>query len=1134
MFKFKNTWIYSPSDLTTFYESEFATWMDRYSKEFPDSDIKPDSDDGLNRVLQKRGLGHESAAIEQFEKDGRKVIRIKEADVYLAFLATQKAMHDGYDVIYQASLRRGQFAGYADFLVKVPGKSDLGEFHYEAWDTKLARKLKPYFIIQLCAYSEMLEEMQGRMPAEFAVILGTGQQKRLKVDQYKYFYRHLAARFLKFQENFNPKEQPSPEKYRSFGKWSTFAENLLKEKDSLIQIANINANQIRNLHKAGIFTMAQLAQSGEIEVPKMSPLIFAKIKKQCQMQLGSEKQERPTYEIRSEMEKGKGLWLLPAPSKLDVYFDLEGFPLAEGGLEYLWGSAYIEKGQIAFKDFWAHDQAEEKTAFESFIDWAYARWRKDPKMHIYHYAPYETEALKRLMGRYATREEEVDNLLRNGVFVDLYTVVKQGLWIGAPSYSIKKVELIYRSKRNTEVADGGASVEYYQAWLDEPDGKTWAESKLLREIRDYNKDDCDSTYELAKWLQEMQKQAGIPPYQRSTSSEEEDESNDSKEVSHNSLKTSLQAAGKDRPEAELLVQLLDFYQREDKPKWWRYFSRLEMSESEICDDEDCLGGLKKTSLGERPEKRSKVVYFAYNPYQETKLSVGDKCVMQHDPEVEVEIFELNTIKGFVTIKVNAKREIPERINLIPKDYINNNMLRDGIKALCGDWNSGGKNSHAVTKFLRGDKPQINSHAGGPLLKGDSSNVASISDLVHRMDETTLCLQGPPGAGKTYIGKHLIASLIKAGKKVGITSNSHKAINNLMLQAVALCKEADVTVNAIKVKSSEELDIIAAGIGVAKSGSQVPYGGPVNLVGGTAWTFAHENARGQFDYLFVDEAGQVSLANFVAMGLCAKNIILLGDQMQLSQPIQGFHPGKSGLSCLDFLLGEHATVPPDSGIFLEYTRRMHPDVCQYVSDIAYDGRLQAAEVTSNRIVKLDSNPKSLITRESGLIFIPSKHEGNSRSADEEVLVISQIAKELVGRAFTDDSGKICGAIELQDILFIAPYNLQVRKLKEALGNDARVGSIDKFQGQEARIVILSMCSSSVQGGGGRGIDFLFSKNRINVAISRAQSLAIVVGNPDLGATYCSNTDDMALVNLYCWLMEYARRPGMITQREEESA
>ncbi len=1125
MYKHNDAWVFSPSDLTLFWESEFAAWMERFVKEVPDCGIAPDSEDGMQKVLQSKGFSHEKKTMQKLLGDGLIVVVIEQGDHEKGVADTIAAMRSGADVIYQAYLTRGSFAGYADFLVKVPGESKLGAFHYEAWDTKLSSKLKPYFVIQLCAYSEMLEEIQGRLPDGIVVVLGNGRHERLRLHDYLHYYRSLVERFLAFHNSFDQRKKPSPEKFRSFGKWSSHAEELLRKADSLAQVAGISVNQIKNLHRAGITTMTQLASAPDQEVPRMSNFVFRRLRKQCQVQKGTAVGEKPAFEVNTDCERGKGLWRLPRPSQNDVYFDIEGYPLVDGGLEYLWGSVHFNKGKPQFKDFWAHNPVEEKAAFEAFVDWIYSRWTQDPSMHVYHYAAYEVNAIKRLMGRYASREREVDDLLRGGVFIDLYAVVKQGIWIGAGSYSIKTVELIYRSKRATAVMDGGASVEFYQAWIDHPDGATWEQSRLLRDIRDYNKDDCDSTFELAEWLRGLQKAAGIPFYDRPQEESHEDDS--STKVAEDEELTKLRSALVRRvaecPEAELLSQLIDFHRREQKPKWWRFFERLNMTEAELRDDDGCIGGLKRTEKPDEVVKRSKLVHLSYSPTQETKIRTGDRCYLHHDPEgTTVEVYAIDSVAGAITLKVGNKREIPDRLSIIPSEVISAKVLRDGIVAVCDEWVSGGVGCLAVTRFLRGEKPHISNHGGGPLV-ADEGSVESVTDLVRQMDQTTLCIQGPPGAGKTYLGKHLIASLLDAGKVVGIVSNSHKAVNNLMIQAVELCAEAGVPCTAIKVSSEEEEDIAATGlISRVESGSKVAYGDAVNLIGGTAWTFANEIARGQLDYLFIDEAGQVSLANFVAMGLSAKNFILLGDQMQLSQPIEGSHPGRSGLSCLEFLLGDRPTIPPDVGVFLGFTRRMHPEVCGFVSRLSYEGRLRAHESCRNRVVrrgKKTDGGEYVIHREAGLVFVPVEHEGNSRASEEEVEIVRAIVEELLDREHTGHDGSVVGKIKLQDILIIAPYNLHVGKLKDALGDGAKVGSIDKFQGQEAPVVILSMGVSSLGEGSGRGIDFLFSRNRLNVALSRAQSLAIVVGHPRLALTNCSSVKEMGMVSAYCQLVRY---------------
>jgi uncharacterized protein len=420
---------------------------------------------------------------------------------------------------------------------------------------------------------------------------------------------------------------------------------------------------------------------------------------------------------------------------------------------------------------------------------------------------------------------------------------------------------------------------------------------------------------------------------------------------------------------------------------------------------------------------------------------------------------------------------------------------------------------AVMDFLKRNKPRINDHCGSVLISESSDLVSALISLLKRMDRTTLCIQGPPGAGKTYVAEHVIPALIEVGFRVGITSNSHKAINNLLERVILRCRRDKKPISAIKVDKNADEDIFTNPeiTQVATSG-KLRLTPDVMLVGGTVWTFAHDNCLEQFDYLFIDEAGQVSIANLVAMARCTKNIVLMGDQMQLGQPIQGTHPGESGKSILEYLLRDHAAIPNDLGVFLPQTYRLHPSICEFISQMVYDGRLKSAPPASKR--KILPKAKSSMPYEAGIVYVPVVHEGNSYASEEEVEEVVRLSKDLIGSIYVDEHGKE-RKISLDDILFVAPYNFQVQKLRDALGEDAKVGSVDKFQGQEAPIVILSMCSSSAEFS--RGIDFLFSKNRLNVALSRAKVLAIVVGHPDLATTYTTSIENMSLINLYCALI-----------------
>ena len=289
----------------------------------------------------------------------------------------------------------------------------------------------------------------------------------------------------------------------------------------------------------------------------------------------------------------------------------------------------------------------------------------------------------------------------------------------------------------------------------------------------------------------------------------------------------------------------------------------------------------------------------------------------------------------------------------------------------------------------------------------------------------------------------------------------------------------------------------------------------NLFAGTAWLFSDQYfVTNQVDYLFIDEAGQVGLANVIAMAASTKNIILVGDQMQLGQPIKGTHPGEAGLSVLEFLLGERSTVQEERGVFLNETYRLKPSICNFISKAFYDGRLTPNESTSKRSLDL----KHMDIPNEGISLIEVNHEGCSQKSMEEGRIIKETYQKLLGQTFHDKDGKTRGITE-DDILVVTPFNVQVNYLQSILPEHAKVGTVDKFQGQEAPIVLISMVTSSAQDLS-RNIEFLYSKNRLNVAISRAQCLAVIIANPKLFEIPCKTVEQMKLVNTFCRLDEYA--------------
>ncbi|MBX9721464.1 MAG: TM0106 family RecB-like putative nuclease, partial [Candidatus Obscuribacterales bacterium] len=382
--------VFSPSDLITFMADQFSSWMDRNHLENPGK-FTPDEVDEGTLLIQKHGIRHEVAFLNQLQAQNKDVCTIPNQDPQAAE-KTIEAMKAGREVIYQGYLSNENFAGYSDFLIRTEGKSKLGDFNYEVWDSKLAKKAKPYFLVQLCCYAEMLETIQGILPNKIAVVLGDKEIRSFRTLDYYYYYKSLKQRFIEFQNNFDADKQPDWLDIGDYSRWKSIANEILEQRDDLIRIANIRKSQVKKLKESGITTLSGLAETSRLSVAGISQSSFNTLKAQAQLQLGSKNKSIPLYEILPPMQIHKnessgeenilpcGLALLPPKSKLDVFFDMEGYPHIEGGLEYLFGvtthnDAYKLTGSqddgaektapYNFDDWWGHDRNEEKQAFEA-------------------------------------------------------------------------------------------------------------------------------------------------------------------------------------------------------------------------------------------------------------------------------------------------------------------------------------------------------------------------------------------------------------------------------------------------------------------------------------------------------------------------------------------------------------------------------------------------------------------------------------------------------------------------------------------------------------------------------------------------------------------------------------------------
>ena len=1132
---------YSASDIVAFLGCKHRTTLDL--RKLNGWDGRKSAADAASALVQKYGDRHELRYLQTLKDRGLNVVEIdKRAALEDQVASTRVAMRAGAEVIFQATLLQPPFLGYADFLFKVDGESKLGKHHYEVADTKLAKSNRAKFMVQLCFYADLVEKEQGFLPRHLHVVLGklddSDKRKRglapqddntvqLLTSEYIHQARRVMANFLAFAHDPMPTEA-LPNASCGQCSWRDHCQQEWETQDHVCLVANIRRDQIDKLTKRGIITMKGLgAYTGEVK----GLGLLEKLKIQAELQSYPHDEDtqkrihRISHQIPSEgLDKPKGFALLPEPDSGDLYFDMEGFPHETGGLEYLFGVGYRklpttqnQDSNLIFIPFWAHNRQAEKVAFEAFMDFVQAHLRKHPKAHIYHYAPYEKTAIQKLSSLHDTRTELRDRLLREGRLVDLYRVVSSGLMLAVPSYSIKKVEAYYRGARTGNVANAGESIVMYEAFRETDDEDEKAQ--LLADIELYNKDDVVSTWQLHEWL-ESQRPGDSPRFMPAiggstehTKPEAQQKREEAEAKVREALTLWLAKQPSDKKDvskkvADLLGQLLGFYWRCALPGLWRQFQRKESEESELIDDMDCLALLTRTGTvtGEARSKR----YFYRVPDQESKLATGSGVTcLTDDMPVSNFIYDLHRKEVSFTRGIN-KEAPPQTITICGSDSYNDAPKLAAIHAFVLRLSGGDEASGPLLRLLSQQPPNLTGHVSGQAILSGIPTPEAVLDAVQKLQGSHLVIQGPPGTGKTTTAAQVIAALISAGKTVAITANSHAAINNLLAAAYKGAQSAKDAVHAVVAK---EDDTLPKGIKVIKSDELSAR--KHQLAGGTAWLFCRPEQTQAWDYLFIDEASQLSLADALAAGSCARNIVLLGDQMQLPQPTEGIHPGASGLSVLDYLMQGHATVPVEQGIFLGVSHRMHPDVCKPISEGVYEGRLTSAPSCATQGLVLNANADPVLKKQ-GVVYVPVPHVGRSQSAPEEALRIKQLFECLLQQHWIDRTGAT-KRITNEDILVVAPYNAQVRELRSALGEDARLGTVDKFQGQEAAVAIVSMTTSDADNLP-RNLDFLFSKNRLNVAISRAKCLALLVASPGLQGIDCATVEEMGMLSFYARLLD----------------
>ena len=1095
-------------------------------------------------LLKQRGIDHEKAYVDHLRESALSVVDLSEFRGKDNHARTLEAARSGADVIVQANLRDGRFNGYADILIRVDEPSDLGDWAYDVIDTKLAQETRGGTVLQLCLYADLLGMVQGRQATRMHVVKpGEGfPRETFRFTDFDAYYRLVRRRLVEFVGDAEREEvYPAPVPHCEVCRWWKRCDDRRHADDHLSQVAGMSAAHASEIERQGRTTLEAFASAPEPldEEPKRGRMAsFAKLQGQAAVQLEGRLRNEPVTELL-EHEEGRGLARLPEPSPGDIYLDFEGNPYVEGGgLEYLTGYAFHdETGARQYTGLWALGPGEEKRAFELFIDFVLERQTTHPDLHVYHYAPYEPAALRRLAMRHATREDELDTLLRGERFVDLYSITRQGLRASVESYSLKPLEAFFGYEREVKLREEASpALRRVACALEQgvPEGITAADRG---HVEGYNKDDCLSLIVLQRWLEEKRAELlgtgaafDRPPLKDGDGTESAEKRSEEIQQVFDDLTGDVpeDPAGRSAEEAArwLLAHLLEYYHREDKVAWWEFFARREADLDELLQDRKALVHLEfAQDLGKLGKDRTPTHRYRFPPQEASfaaKDDLRDLTVELDDPVHKIgKVQDFDLGAGFLDIKkpkalIEHHPRHVQVLGRVPPKPLDSSLLESARWIAAHGLSSEAPKLRAARDLLLRKPPRTQSGRTLPLDQGGDP-VATALAVASDLDHGLLAIQGPPGAGKTYTGARMIVGLARAGHRVGISATSHKVICNLLESALEAAAEEGVALEVAHKPSSRRApsdDPLPAGFEHVDKPGALSALDEGKVVGGVAWLWAAADCEEALDYLFIDEAGQMSLAHVLACARSTRNLILLGDPQQLQQPQRGAHPEGAEISALHHLLGEHLTILPELGLFLEETWRLPPSICTYTSRQFYEGRLSHRPHCENQRI---TGPTPFAGE--GLYLVHSHHEGNQSVAAEEVETVRRVVEELLqpGVQWVDKNGA-SHPLEHEHLLVVAPYNAQVAALSAALPGIS-IGTVDRFQGQERPVVVYSMTSSSAEDAP-RGMPFLYDLHRLNVATSRAQCICILVGTRALFEPECRTPEQIRWANALCAYQEAA--------------
>ena len=1103
--------------------------------------LKKKKSSTTEEIRKKRGDEFEEKIYKKLIKQYPKHIKIeKDGD---QFEKTKEALKKGYDLIHKAHFKHKGWVGEIDFLIKDQNKkTKKGKWRYEVYDTKLSSIAKTDHITQISLYSEWIATQQdNELPDFMYLILGIKDKEKkvniLKIDEeikqykaqnYQLYFQNNEANYIKFLDSDKKNTHPERCGFCALCDWSDVCEEQWLAKDHLNQIAKIRKDQISKIKKHGIKTLSQFSKLKETEkIKDLHSRIFKKHLSQAKLLIEFNKTKIPQSKVLP-LEAERGFNKMPKPSAHDLFFDIEGLDKIlnpeesdqdKQGIEYLFGIYDHDNKKEPYKYFWAHNQDEEKEKFIELLKFIDKHLKQYPDSHIYHFNHYEKTALTKLMSKHDTYIEQVNDLLRYGKLVDLHAVLNQGMQVSEKEYSLKNLEKFYQYKRKGEIKKANESTDKYLDWIET------GEEKLLDEIKLYNREDCESTYFLREWLlgkkpKDSHYAIKKEPEERKTNWEKENEN----------YKRLIEKNCKDEKIKKILKDILGFHKREEMVYWQSIFNRAaNKNDEDLIEDAECIGFMEKINEELGKDGRGKTIkIFTYKFLkQDFKVKENDRVINALDGDLKTyrvgKVLSIDESKKDENIiEISTSKDLPKILSVAKDEYINTSVIIDAIRKFAESAAKGEKKYKATYEILKKNYPKIKNIKEGETIIKEGDFLKESFKTVESMQNSYLYFQGPPGVGKTHTAAYIIIELIKKSKKIGITANSHKVIFNLLNKIEELAKDNFSFEGYHKCGSTPDKRFdgkFIKNISDSKKMDMLFEDMDANLFSGTAWCFSRPACEEKLDYIFVDEAGQLTTADIVAISLSAKNVVIIGDQMQLSSPISAVHPGESGKSLPEYLLEDQDTISSNKGIFIDKSRRLHPKLCKFTSENFYDGRLKNLDITEKR--KITFSKKENLLPETGILMVDAKHKEVCRQkSEEEGKIVKDFYNKLLGSTFSDNKNpkKIMNE---EDILVVAPYNVQVNYLKSILPKEARVGTIDKFQGQQAPATIISMTTSDPESLP-RNVDFFFSRNRLNVAISRSQCLSIVIMNKKILEIACKKVEHIHLVNTFMKLLEFEKK------------